>query len=130
MPADLSALFRKGHPEGYHKSEEARERCWGCSHPEMLEISAEDEAFARDLIAKGYKSTSNKYCSVARVWVPPFEEAIKFHDEVPEWLRGWMRRAYEQWVDYGMRCEREQVEHLELTPTQFRAFKKLGGHTA
>lgn len=118
------------HPPNFHKDEEARQRCYGCSHPEMLESSPEDIERAKALIADGYRSTSNKYQMVARALVPRAEQAITFAADVPEWLRKATLDFYERWTEWGMRGNYERIEHLELPLGVFRAFKKLGGRMA
>lgn len=119
------------HPLDFHKTEESRSRCWGCSHPEMLESSDEDVKEAAALIAAGFVQTSNKYYGVAKVHAPPFAQAVTFADGVPQWLREEMQRAYEMQVTrWGARSNNKGVEHRELRPGIFFAFKRLGGGVA
>lgn len=114
------------HPANYHKDDEARERCWACSHPERLEYTEADAARARQLIADGFLSISNKYRRVERIRVPPFEVAITFSDAVPTWLREKLRVWYRMGVEGGW-TRQHLGEVLELSPGEFRAFKILGG---
>jgi hypothetical protein len=118
------------HPPGFHRDAAAQARCWGCSDPSKLQPTEADLEKARKLIVKGWMSTSNKYRSVARVLVPPPMEAITFSADVPRWLQKHVLEAYVQWTAHGARCERDKVEHLELTVGEFRAFKVLGGRMA
>ncbi len=132
MKAEVSEERAIGHPPGFHKSEEARSLCWGCSHPERLAPKPGDEDLARKLIAEGWLSTSNKYSTVARSTVPPASEAIIFSADVPAWLRGEVLEAYVRATRSGLRLGngRDGVEHMQLTVAQFRAFKRLGGGCA
>lgn len=88
-----------------------------------------DWQMVRDLIAAGWRSTSNAYHTVKLVKVPAFEEAIHFADGTPEWLRKEVRDNYTRlserhWPRSG------EGEERTLTPAQFRAFKMAGGRTA
>lgn len=114
------------HPNGYHKSDQAKEACWACSHPEMFDPSPDDEAYVRTLIAEGYRSVSNKYRTVSKYDWPKLDDVIQ-----PQWkgtiveseLQAYFKRHHWYMVRvYGT--------PLELTPQQFYAFKKAGGRTA
>lgn len=118
------------HPDGYHKSAEARARCLGCSHPEELEPSEEDRALAADLIAQGWRSTSNRYRTIERVQIPAFEDAVAFRDGVPEWLRRELRDLYASAYGSGRWHRSGYGEQRTLTPAQFRAFRQAGGRAA
>ena len=122
------------HPPGFHKDEDAKERCYGCSHPEMLEVSPEDEALAKQLVAEGWFSTSNKYRHIARANLPPVDKAMTFSEFVPVWLRKEVERAYDSWTKWGLRVHSSYpdsgIESRELTTAQFKAFKKAGGQSA
>lgn len=107
-----------------HRDAEAMGRCWGCSHPEMLEVTEADRERARQLIAEGYKSTSTKYRRVSRLTLPPFDQLVTVSPDAPVWLRERLRDAYTYQANYG---HREHGEHLTLTVGEFRAFKQLGG---
>lgn len=112
------------HPEGYHKDEDAKERCWGCSHPEKLEVTSADRERAKQLVAEGWLQISRKFCTVARLVVPAFEDAVYFGADVPEWLREHVKSAYVQWSRFGAA---DHGQRIVLTPGEFRAFKELGG---
>lgn len=114
------------HADGFHKNEETKARCWGCSHPEMFASTVDDETFARKLVEDGFYQTSNKYRGVARMLVPKFEDALTVYPEVPEWLHQELKRWRERGIRGGFPgASRESEEHLELTPGQFFAFKRL-----
>lgn len=116
------------HPEGFHKSEEARERCYGCSHPEMLEFTSEDVAQAEQLLADGWIAVSNKYRHIAKVDLPPFEQAVWFSANTPSWVIDRMRVAYRYLLDdYGPRYHGQTQT---LTPGVYRAFKRKRCDTA
>jgi len=120
------------HPDGYHKTELARQRCYGCSAPDKLTASEEDLALVRSLIAQGYLSTSNRYRTVCKLNLPAFEEIFIFTgDDVPAWfrteLRDWFRRERGGWT----RVHSERHGDVKtLTVAQFNAFKRLGGRSA
>lgn len=122
------------HPDGFHKDDEAKARCWGCSHPEKLVWSVEDEALAQRLIAEGWLSTSNRYCHIARACLPPAEVALTLATGLPEWLAEEMRREYKKWTRRGLRVHGDRegsgIESMTLTPAQYRAFRHLGGQSA
>jgi hypothetical protein len=119
------------HPPGFHKNPEAQARCWGCNNDPRLELTEADMERARKLIADGFVSTSNRYRTVSKVHTPPFDEAMTFAAGVPAWLREEIHRAYEEQTKrWGARGNKEGVEHIELTSSEFRAFKLLGGPTA
>lgn len=48
-------------PNANKHTPEAKSRCFGCSHPELLASSEEEEAEAQRLYRQGYKCVSNKY---------------------------------------------------------------------
>lgn len=118
------------HEKGYHKTEEARLRCWGCNHPEKLQFTTADQERAKQLIADGWLSTSSKHRQISRAHLPRVEAAIVFASGVPAWLRSQMRRAYEIEIRSALRMSREEIEHAELTVGEFQAFKHLGGGSA
>lgn len=121
------------HPDGFHHSEEAKARCWGCSHTENLDISAEDEAYAKQLIADGWLSTSNKYRTVARIEDGlTLEDCIRFTDKASLKVRVALEDAWNQHRRWLLRVHgpNDNVAEKELTVGQFRAFKKFGGDTA
>lgn len=112
-----------------HKSAEAMERCWGCSHPDVLKSTDADEVRARQLLAAGYKQVSAKYRRLARLHVPPFE-SVTFAPDVPEWLRAEFHRHWDYLTQFGYHQASRVSDHaetIELTVGEFRAFKKLGG---
>lgn len=109
-----------------HKSADAMARCWGCSDPGMLESSESDEARARQLLADGFRQVSAKYRRLARLHVPPFE-SVSFSPEVPEWLRAEMRRYWKCLTQSAYHTHQEHADVVELTPGEFRAFKKIAG---
>lgn len=115
------------HPDGFHKSPGARARCYSCSAPEKLIASEEDKALARRLLDEGYLSTSNKYRTVSRANVPPFEQAITFSADVPRWMVEQMKHSYESWERWGARVH---GEHVVLTAAQFLEFRRIGGQSA
>lgn len=96
-----------------------------------IEPTEEDLALARDLIAQGYLSTSNKFRTVSRLRAPLTGKDIvrpELHDTlagrtlIERWDRAWSRAV--------LRSHDPDVEHRELTIGQFRAFKQLGGESA
>lgn len=114
------------HPNGYHKSEQAKSRCWSCSYPENLEPTEEHYAEARQLAADGWLSVSNKYRTVARMKIPSVKELLQsqFHGTwLEEEMRGLLQREERFWV-------RMRGEQRELSPQVFYAFKKIGGQSA
>ena len=111
-----------------HKTDEARQRCWSCSHPERLVPTSEEDALVRDLLAKGYLSVSRSSGTITTVVVPPFEEAIVFAADVPEWLRARLRDCYLREVRLGHRTNATTEVHL--SPAAFQLFKQLGGDSA
>lgn len=114
------------HPPGYHKDEDAKERCWGCSHPELLEVSDADWVEAQRLIDEGWQQTSRKYRGVARVVLPPFEEAVKIAEGVPAWVLAEMKRSYEYLKSSMLsRQDLPEVVHLTLPIGVFSAFSKI-----
>jgi hypothetical protein len=116
------------HPDGYHKDAAAKARCWSCSNPEMIEPTEEDRVEAAALVAAGWRSTSNRYCSIRRVVVPALDDVIVFTEAAPDWLRRSLREQYAQWAEGRHRTG--AGEERTLTPRLFRAFKQAGGRVA
>lgn len=91
------------------------------------------EAEARDLVAEGWYSTSNKYHRIAR-WKPPhvkLDQVIRpeFADTALVFqLRQMMKRHW--FASDGLRDTNEFVEHAELSPELYAAFRKAGGPMA
>lgn len=113
------------HPNGYHKSEQAKERCWSCSHPQNLMPTEEDYKVARQLVAAGWLSVSNRYRHLARYAVPKAEQILKpeyLGTHIEEDLREFLRRQASIWT-------RMRGEVIEVTPQVFYAFKKIGGQS-
>lgn len=100
--------------------------------PEELEPGEEDIEYARKLIAEGWKSTSNKYRSVAKRRIPLTGKDI-VRPEMWETEEG--KRLIQNWDNgwagfYLRSPNHPDIEHIELSVKQYRAFKKLGGETA
>lgn len=114
------------HPNGYHKSDVAKQRCWSCSHPENLMPTPEHMAEARRLVAEGWLSTSNRYRHLSRYKWPKLDEVIQ-----PQWkdtiLEQELRAFMESHHSYMVRVH---GEHLEVSPQVFYAFKSIGGRSA
>jgi len=108
------------HPEGYHKTAAARERCYGCSAPEILEPTKDDIDSARRLIVDGFIQVSNKYRTVARVRLPASGVAVA--GNVPSWARDEIMRHYESLSNSFAYLHGER---RVLTAGQFAAFKML-----
>jgi hypothetical protein len=117
------------HADDYHKDADARARCWSCSHPEKLEPTEADRALAAELVAAGWRSTSNKYYSIKLVKVPAIDEVLVFTDAAPDWLRKELREEYARWSERFWHRTGGGAERT-LTSTQFRAFKQAGGRVA
>lgn len=123
------------HPPDFHKDDEARSRCYGCSHPELLEPTDDDVEYVKKLIAEGYHSCSNKGRHVGIVLtnegnpLPPFERTITVSPEMPDWFVEKLRDWYENnrrnggWV-------RMHGQKLTLSAAQYIAFKRAGGRTS
>lgn len=120
------AVPRQGHPPGYHKSEEARARCWGCSHPEKLEVTKADEAEALELYRAGFRPVSNKSCMVARANLPSFDNAVNTL-EMPRWFADRLRYMYENAIDLARVSDNPEIEKRVLKLGVYRAIKRLGG---
>lgn len=108
-----------------HASPEAAARCYGCSHPELLEMSEEDILLAQQLVAGGWVSTSNRYRTVKLVVIPPLNEVVEFKAGVSDWLREKLREEYLRMAPTWRRMA-PGVERV-LTVAQFHAFKRAGG---
>lgn len=109
------------HPDDYHESESARARCWECSHHELLEWTEAELIEARRLHAEGWIPTSNRYCGVSRIDLPPFREAVLLSRALPAWAARALRDAYD-----GLRGEvgaRSYGEHQAIAPSVYRALK-------
>ena len=99
--------------------------------PEEIEPSTDDIELGRRLVAEGWRSVSTKYRRVRR-WVrvaPPLLEVLS-----PEWREHPVFKTAAKRVDYsrkyGLREDVEgspDVETLELTIKEWRAFKHSGG---
>lgn len=133
MNVDEDRVITKPHPPGFHKSESAREACWACSENGLLDMGDSDWLEAERLIEEGWHSTSARARHLTRVVdVPPFEQAITFHPNVPEWLRYHVKVAFDCYSgeggarQYGHRPNVPQVENRTVSPAVYRAFKKLG----
>jgi hypothetical protein len=92
------------------------------------------EDYGQRLVAEGYQSTSNKYMHVARV--PPGKTAIQVLSEIAPNEARILYERLEHWaVTRLLRVfPHELVKvypagQLELTETQYRAFRKAGGQT-
>lgn len=121
------------HPEGYHRDEAARQRCWACSGSGKLDISENDWGHAQLLIVQGWKSTSNKYRHIARSVNLAFDAYVTLAPNTPKTLQTALRDAWRRANDYRLRVHNADdptVETLTLTVGQFRAFKALGGDMA
>jgi hypothetical protein len=100
--------------------------------PEDIPPFEEDFAVARELIAQGFRSTSNKYRHVRRLKrrVASFHEVVRpeFHDHP---VMGYIADRWGMWESQVLRCgSLDDVEEKTLTVRQYRAFKLLGGYTA
>lgn len=73
---------------------------------------------------------SGKYRTVVRMHVPKAEHAITFSSDVPSWLREEVLSRYSAWIRHHAHLNHPEAERLELSPSEFRAFKKLGGMIA
>lgn len=111
-----------------HRDEAAMRRCWGCSDPARLAYDEADVATAQVLVEDGWRSTSNKYKTVSRFRLPPFEEMFRPAASAPGWLIEDMRRAYKGVEASELRGPR--AERRDLSDGEFRAFKALGGESA
>ena len=116
---------------GKHRNAAAKARCYGCSHPELIAISDKDEETARALIEDGWRQISAKGRIVAHLSLPPLHEMVEFTSECPAWLREHIREStHSHLTRFALRKDYPEVETKTLTPSEFRAFKKLGGQNA
>lgn len=85
---------------------------------------------AEEMIAQGYKSTSNKYRTVARL--PPGKTGIEALREVsPHEYRDIMRQLEQRCADrYRCIYAEKNGDQLELSPEEFTAFKRAGGESS
>lgn len=111
------------HPDGYHKSEPARARCWGCSHPELLEWTEAELVEAQRLHAEGWIPTSNRYHGVSRVDLPPFQRAVRLSHALPAWAARALRDAYSELQSEA--GARSRGEHQTIAPGVYRALKSI-----
>jgi hypothetical protein len=100
--------------------------------PEELEPTPEQMEEAKQLVAEGWFSTSNKYRSIARFKVRLTGKDLvrpEYHDTEMGKL---LIHAWEgSWERHLLRCgSPEIVEHRELTTRMFRAFKLSNGPVA
>lgn len=94
-------------------------------------ITEEDRELAKQLVAEGWRSTSNRYHMIARL--PPgmaLLEALEKH--APELYRQVMEDVLHRCEVQFLRVYSNRVEgcHRELTLSQYKAFRQAGGESA
>ena len=99
--------------------------------PEECEVTEEDRELADRLIAAGWKSISNRYCTVELVDVPMlFANVATFHDGTPEWLKAAVVDLYQRACSTNLWHRAGNGTVMTLTISEFKAFKQAGGQSA
>lgn len=103
------------------------ERCLACNGSGALDSTPEIRALAAQLVKEGWKQVSAKYRRIARAVLPSFDESVTLAPGVPDWLRKRLQQAYHSSMIYALRDGGDGIEQRELSPAEFRAYKKAGG---
>lgn len=86
-------------------------------------MNEEAEKRARELIAQGYSSTSNKYRLLAKLPDGGKTAMELLAEKEPQWLQRWEEMAKSQYL-------RVHAPHIEVDEETYRAFRLLGGRSA
>lgn len=122
----------------YHNACLARGKGCRMLTEEAIAPTEEDMVEARQLVADGWRSTSNKYRHVARLTQAPPEPASLLRPGIEHtyWGRAAMealRREFESRASHLMRCATAGdpvVEQRTLSARLYRAFRMAGGQSA